>query len=718
MKLVGYQLYRFFSDSRRTLFVVVLLALNLVLFRSYNAAAPTYDGGEILGEGREQVQSTAVTDTVSSAEEYRDNISRVLSLAREGMGEDTLVGRYQREVNSVYSDLLEENAARLENASFSASRIFTYRSDMLVLAVILFLLVKTLSADDIALGLLPVLAVAKKGRGPLALSKIAAVFLVSLGGVLFTTGAEALLSLGTSDWFAPVQATAGMALCPFVLTTAGALILVMAARVLALTVFALLLMIGANALRNIWGLILFTAAVVSADTALSATGVSGFSPMGAFGLWRMTEGAGWLARLERVSVGGALVSLIAARLIVLFLAAAALGLLVLILSARAHRVPEKKTALFRFPSAGIKTKARSFGDRISGLWSARFVRGRSKGLFAHERFKLFFSGKIWLCVLLLVSASAVLITSSEEDVTAYERMYRRFVSEYSDGAWTAEKSAQVKERAAQFEQDVRLFRSAPDDYAAGRITEEEFGRIMSELGGAEVGRSVFRRVERYAAYLDAADGVMLYDTGWNRWFSRSPDYLLLLMAALLGSAAFAVEYAERSSSGGMAPVVRAAKKGRGKTLGAKTGVLALSVSAGWLVSELASVCALAGRYAFPAAGAPVKSLMLFGGGDAPIWLAALAASVGRLLFLVGAALLSASLTALTKSVLPGLLLLLSAVVIPLLSVLPSVIDANLLSSGGKLLVSGHAPEAAGIAAVLFACVFFPGARRWCVTPRA
>ena len=50
MKLVGYQLWRFFSDSRRMLFVVALLALNLVLFRSYTGAQNRYYIDPVSGE--------------------------------------------------------------------------------------------------------------------------------------------------------------------------------------------------------------------------------------------------------------------------------------------------------------------------------------------------------------------------------------------------------------------------------------------------------------------------------------------------------------------------------------------------------------------------------------------------------------------------------------------------------------------------------------------
>jgi hypothetical protein len=725
LKLTGYTLYRFFSDARRVFAVVLLLFLNFAAFRAFDGTQPASDSGEILGENAVQT-STPLSDTVKSADEYRLLLSGTLAKAEdalEGVPEDSVLAVYQRDVIEVYVPLADEIGGKLEDAAFSDSRIFAYRVDLLFLAALVFLIVKTACCDDTALDLTPILRTTRNGRFSLGMAKLFSACIVILGGILLTTGAEVLFSVERIGWTDPVQAVGGLALCPHRLTALGVLLLSCLFRFLILTLFAGLLMTAEAVLRDFWGTLISAAALAGIDAALSLRSVPSVFSIGAhLGCLRLADGTSWLARLGRSSLAG---RLFPALLIPGLLLPAVLGLVIasyLVLSVHPIRISKqrRKPKERKILPASEKQDAKplSVPHRMS------LLRGEAR--------KVLFSGRVPLIVwiALLLAADVVFCVAARPSPAFDDRIYAKLMAPYTGGEWDNAKSLKVSAQASRLDEQLALFRGADAALAAGRITEEEYREIWDTLSGIEITRNVFRRIERIAAHLDAEslrgeeNLAMVYDSGWEQFFSRRPDVLLAAAAALIGISAFSVEYGTSTSSGSMAAVIRATKKGRRPTLGAKALLLLTAVFLCFLITEGASVLTLRSTFAFPGADRSLCSLVSAGSAGHGLTVSGSTLTVGgeaviseglRFGWALGIAFVSAALTVLTRSTLPALFVLLATAGLPAVLSLPEKIDLTLVSSGGmEAVTGGMLPASVYCVFVLILCVIFAD-RRWRVT---
>ncbi len=718
LKLIGYTLYRFFSDTRRVFAVVLLLFLNFAAFRAFDGTQPASDSGEIFGENAVET-SAPLSDTVKSADEYRLLLSETLTKAGDaldGLPEDSVLAVYQRDVIEVYVPLADEIGGKLEDAAFSDSRIFAYRYDLLFLAVLVFLFVKTACCDDTALDLTPILRTTRNGRFSLGMAKLLSACVVILGGILLTTGAEALIIGEQIGWADPVQAVAGLTLCPHRLTALGALLLSCLFRFLILTLFAGLLMMAEAILRDFWGTLISAAALAGIDAALSLRSVPSVFSIGAhLGCLRLADGTSWLARLGRFGLRGHLFPVL---LIPGLLLPAALGLVFvvfLLLAVHPILIPKRirKPKERKILPASEKQDAKP----LSVSHRMNLLRGEAR--------KVLFSGRVPLIVwvALLLAADVLLCVVTKPTPAFDDRIYAKLMAPYTEGEWDNAKSLKVSAQASRLDEQYALFRSADAKLAAGEITEEEYREIWDTLGGIEVTRNVFRKIERMAAHLDGQslrgeeNLAMVYDSGWEQFFSRRPDTLLAAAAVFMGIAAFSVEYGTSTSSGSMASVIRATKKGRGLTLSAKAVLLASSVFLCYLITEGASVLALRSEFAFPGANQSLCSLLSAGsaGHGVTIGGAAVLSEVIRFGWALGIAFISAALTVLTRSTLPALFVLLAVAGLPTMLSLPEKIDLALLSSGGmEAVTGGMLPAAVCWMCILVFCMIFAD-RRWRVT---
>ena len=720
LKLTGYTLYRFFSDTRRVFAVVLLLFLNFAAFRAFDGTQPVSDSGEIFGENAVET-SAPLSDTVKSADEYWLLLSETLTKAEDaldGLPEDSVLAVYQRDVIEVYVPLADEIGGKLEDAAFSDSRIFSYRYDLLFLAVLVFLFVKTVCCDDTALDLTPILRTTRNGRFSLGMAKLFSTCIVILGGILLTTGAEALFSVERIGWTDPVQAVGGLALCPHRLTALGALLLSCLFRFLILTLFAGLLMTAEAVLRDFWGTLISAAALSGIDAALSLRFVPSVFSIGAhLGCLRLADGMSWLAHLGRFSLAG---RLFPALLIPGLLLPAALALVITIyLYLSVHPIRPLYKALKRIRKPKERKVLRALERRNTKPLPRRM------SLFFGEARKVLLSGRVPLIVwITLLLAADVVFCVAARPVPAFDdRIYAKLMAPYTEGEWDNAKSLKVSAQASRLDEQFALFRSADAMLAAGEITEEEYREIWDTLSGIEITRNVFRRIERIAAHLDAEslrgeeNLAMVYDSGWEQFFSRRPDVLLAAAAALIGISAFSVEYGTSTSSGSMAAVIRATKKGRGPTLGAKALLLLTAVFLCFLITEGASVLTLRSAFAFPCADRSLCSLVAAGsaGHGLTIGGAAFLSEGIRFGWVLGIAFVSAALTVLTRSTLPALFVLLATAGLPAVLSLPEKIDLNLLSSGGmKVVTGGMLPASVFCVFVLILIMIFAD-RRWRVT---
>ena len=152
-----------------------------------------------------------------------------------------------------------------------------------------------------------------------------------------------------------------------------------------------------------------------------------------------------------------------------------------------------------------------------------------------------------------------------------------------------------------------------DKYFKAEISYEEYIEYLNDLDDAKVRDKALLRVEEYRDHILALraqgqEAYFLYDTGWNHLLTLDFDYLLYAAALLLFAGLFASEY-----RAGMTYILRATKRGRGKTFGVKFAMaIVLTLGLGMVFAAI-DYNAVVPLYRFPASDAPAASLMIFGG---------------------------------------------------------------------------------------------------------
>ena len=124
IKITGYQLYRFFIDVRKVIFVMVLLCLNIMTMFFVGKYGAVRQSGEIFGDYHPQAR-VGIKYTVNSAAEFYDNIAFVCENAeknKEQSGE--IFGSYQENLLIIYKDL--HNSAEISDSDFSGTKYFQH----------------------------------------------------------------------------------------------------------------------------------------------------------------------------------------------------------------------------------------------------------------------------------------------------------------------------------------------------------------------------------------------------------------------------------------------------------------------------------------------------------------------------------------------------------------------------------------------------------------
>ncbi len=190
MKCYGYIVYRFFTDSKKVLAVIILLILNLITFYLYTGSdVESISSGEILGNNSVKTKQTVVK-TVTSADEFYRNLRLVCDTAEQNLEIQYetagLQTEYEQNVLNIYGHIAE--SVQLSDSDFiSTGRYFLYSYDIVYLAIIIFIFTAAVYIDDYSLDLLPVLRTVKHGRLTMAFAKLTALFSASFAMVLISS---------------------------------------------------------------------------------------------------------------------------------------------------------------------------------------------------------------------------------------------------------------------------------------------------------------------------------------------------------------------------------------------------------------------------------------------------------------------------------------------------------------------------------------------------
>ena len=607
IKIIGYQLYRFFIDFRKFIFVMVLLCLNIMTMFFVGKYGAARQSGEIFGDYHPQAR-VGIKYTVNSAAEFYDNIAFVCENAeknKEQSGE--IFGSYQENLLKIYKDL--HNSAEISDSDFSETKYFQHDYSVIFIAAAALLFSITIYGEDISLGIMPIIRTTKNGRIKLALAKQLSVLLFVFFSVILFLSSELIVYGKELIFGAPVQSLPEMALCPYNIKVYQYLIIYFCTKFVFAAVFTLICNLIICASASVIKSCLAAICLSAMSWAASLVRITSiFSPLNYISIYKMSTAKPLFSQYRPVVTGGKLYPAVP----VVFIVYAIIGVLsfaagiYLSSSRRTKIIPEKQKRILFFKVPVFNYTSKKPKSYSMSIWICEF----NKCIVLSGAF----------LIILAAFAVNIIINITGGTGGAYsvsELIYHEYMTYYSGDAfenslWTELKAEDVLATARELDIKKELRRAAENDFIFGKLTPEEYDDILAQCGDAEIRRNVFTRIEKYEEYLSKTKNVsFVYDTGWNKVFGRDIDIPVYIAVLLLAASVFAIEHDRKTSSYGMDVILKTTKFGRGKTYISKLSVLTVCCLVVSVISEMISILFIMRHYELPLLNAAAKSLMIF-----------------------------------------------------------------------------------------------------------
>ncbi len=610
MKLFGYIYYRFFSDGRKSALLALLFCLNLASMYLVLRTVPEIEPGEIFGKNDANNRQN-ITDTVSSAEEFYDNILFMYDAAEHDLERaQGLFADYDHTILSIYGRLLE--SIEIPDDNFTSSRFFSYHFDAAFIAAAVVLFAVTIYTEDSALGLPLLIRTTRNGRHCLNTVKQTTVLVFTFACTSVFILSELLVFGGNLPFYAPVQTLPGMALCPYLINIAQYLAVTYLMKSLAVALYIFICLFIIQFSGNVIFCCGFSVAIGSLSVAASLVSpTSIFNVSNYIGIYRLFCVSPLFSRYVAVAFGNRLypAALIVCAAALIFLATLFTAEIFISPASIIRNQTVSKKKLVPVPTAD------NYPVNIKIKSDPRVI---SRTLYVHELYKCVYSTGAWIILLVAIIMSVYSSISSQiSELSANELIYLEYIAYYSgdtveESLHTNLKSEDISITASVLEKKKELWYNAGNNFTAGKITLEEYEEILTECGDAVIRQDAFRRVETYNRYLSKRQDVsFIYDTGWNAVFSRGIDLPVYIAALLLSVGIFMIECDKSTSACGFDVILRTTIRGRKETLKNKLYVLALCCLILSAISESVSTLSIITDYPLPLLRASADSLMIF-----------------------------------------------------------------------------------------------------------
>ena len=606
IKLIFYTFFRFFSDSKKTLTVFVLIVCN-ILFMSYYIQQPDQaESGEIFGDYFHQ-DNTTIVYTVSNADEFYDNISLVIDTAKHNRSFSSgIYLQYHDAIINIYTNLKEK--VDVSMCEFSDSGYFAYTYDVIFCIACILIFSFTIYSEDYILGMLPIARSTKYGQKTLSQCKLSSVVLFSSFIIGITTLTELILFGNGMELLAPVQTFPNMAICPYPISVFEYLLISSFSKFLVCLIYVLIcLLFICRSQKIIWGGF-FSLCIAVIFIALSRLPVrSAFSIFSYIFPLNVYDARLLFSQYSAVVCFNNIVSAIP-----IVFGFYILSTIVLLVIVRKRTSSYMQSTRLKSSKTKAETHIHAVSKQKSGSYSLRILN--------NEFYKCFIGQRLYIIIVAAVTISIIgqLQTPGVSNENVSEIYYREFISNYSadsvdESLWSAIKSESIKTTADILETKKMLWNNAGTDFINGKIDIVEYENILTECSDAVTKREVFRNIERYNDYLASCSEPVcfVYDTGWKFLFERSLDIPIYISVLLIASSLFTIETESQSSAYGMDIILRTTAFGRKKTYCSKIAVSFFCCFFVYFCSEFYMILYTADRYSLPLFDAPMQSMMIF-----------------------------------------------------------------------------------------------------------
>ena len=477
-------------------------------------------------------------------------------------------------------------------------------TDLLALVLILYICVEIIVTEQ-KNGMLPILRATRKGRLPLILSKLAAVFVLTFAIACAFWGSNLAFAggmFGFGDLSRPVQSLRGFSTCTLEISVGGYLVLFFLLKWLAYAAVGILGMALGLAMQNTVPVWLGMGGFLCAEYVLTQT----VSPISAWNLFRYVNISNlifdldWMSQYRNLDIFGFPVDVLTVSCILLA-AILALGILCvcLLFCGRRTPVPRQRVLRLRWPR-----------------WLGR--PGRSTVLFGHELWKLLIECGT-LVVLVLFAAlnlqEPYTVTLSTEDL--YYKNYMQILA----GPMDFEKEALLQAEEQRFAEIRRQLAQLERDHAQGKLTDDDLTILQQPLKRSLEAEKVL--IERVYPRISAVRALitqgkqawMVYEPGYEYLFGLSGYQDKAASSALLVAGiilSFANIYPLEATTG-MQPLLNVYIKGRNGTTRNKIAICMLLTTLLFAIAQIPDYWYLIKNYGFPVWNAPICSLPGFEG---------------------------------------------------------------------------------------------------------
>ena len=447
--------------------------------------------------------------------------------------------------------------------------------------VFLSAMIAYLFLSEDSLGTRPLTHATVKGRGQTALAKMFTVAGSSLAVSLLFFGTAALavgIRCGFSSPWADIRLVEGCETVPFARSIALYLVVHTLLRLLGYLTYTLLCAALAALKLPYIGCFLGGGAVVGAQYAIwAATYLGTAPPIRYLNMISLFDGATPLSFFRTVSLFGICVNQITFLVCLALLLCVVFAICGVVLYSKNLRSLAGRVKRLGATLAGGIQKSRAHLTRRAERTAARRTRRYwqySVALVPYEW------KKIHLAALLLVIAALLYLKCAfvADDVgnmqNYFQTRYRTYISELQPLS-TEEQEAYLVAERARLDDILEQYDTVQTSRWYGHIESEEYFAYMELYHAAISEESIFEEVQQYVEMVHrgnkatGAQAKIIYDTGYNHYFTRDMDVFLLIALIALCYGIFTIEYSEKGSQSGFSAILRSTRRGRERTFCAK-----------------------------------------------------------------------------------------------------------------------------------------------------
>lgn len=549
-------------------------------------------------------------ETVDYVKNYNSIIDDLICESKSNLSElkssSSYAHNYQIAVINAYTNTKNNVLIGLEYRSGWDTYFSYYTGDIFVFIIMLIISSITFS-QEIYCGSSSIIYSSKKGRIPLAITKIFTVYLSSAFTVILFSLESFLIilvQLGYSNPQNALQFLPDFLYSPFPISI--------------ITFFAIRLILKIFASILFSSIIIAMSILVKKQSIIYITGLSFFglnflsyrlssnnSLFKHFNIISMSYVTTFFDRFRAVNIFGTVVSYDVLLPIVLISMITSISVFSVLIFNSIHP-----------SSRNISNSRQNFPTIRDTFHQSSTSNYYPTHIIQYEFFKMVIHSKFIIIILaLFVAEFSYTFNSSSAELSQSDIIYQEYMASL-EGEYTLEKKEFITQERIKINTILTQYNEKQASFTEGKLQIDELKAYLNDYNYAINHTEPLERIETQVEYLSNLNhknisAWFIYDTGWKHLLNPSIDWLLLIILILVITYSFSIEYDNRSSSGSFSNILKTTRNGRILTWKSKfllTILITFSLAFLWNVLDFTFIYLF---YELPCLSAPIISIPIF-----------------------------------------------------------------------------------------------------------